>query len=266
MKDLFLNKHLVNILNNGYTVVNNVIAKNECIKLKKIGKKIYKDYGKKIKIKNPLEETIYNLHNKNKKFLKYINFKKTFPIVKKALSIGGYKNNCDIIIRQVAMRNPKKGHAQQLHNDTRIIGCRYPLVIHVIYMLDDFTKDNGATRLVPKSHRKNSYPLNNKVYQNEKKIYGKQGDALLFDASLWHGSSKKIKEQDRWGMIFSYSRWFLKPDFDFNKNTPDKIFKKLNKNQKTLLGFKSNPMKDEFTRASSLSNKFEKPSKYKLPN
>ena len=77
---------------------------------------------------------------------------------------------------------------------------------------------------------------------------------------------KKIKEQDRWGMIFSYSRWFLKPDFDFNKNTPDKIFKKLNKNQKILLGFKSNPMKDEFTRASSLSYKFEKPSKYKLPN
>ena len=36
---------------------------------------------------------------------------------------------------------PKKGHAQQLHNDTRITGCKYPLVIHAMYMLDDFTKN-----------------------------------------------------------------------------------------------------------------------------
>ena len=121
------------------------------------------------------------------------------------------------------MRNPLRGHSQQLHNDTRIVGCKFPLAVHIVYMIDDFTTTNGATRLVPKSYLKNTYAENGKVYRNEKIIIGKKGSALIFNASVWHGSSKKISDDERWAMIFSYSRWFLKPDFDFNKNTPLKI-------------------------------------------
>ena len=132
-------------------------------KLKNIGKKIYKKYKNKNKIKNPLEETIYNLHNKDEIYIKYICHKKLYRIVKSVLSEGSYNNECDINIRQIAMRNPKKGHAQQLHNDTRIAGCRYPLVIHIIYMLDDFTEKNGATRVVSRSHLKDNFAKNKKL-------------------------------------------------------------------------------------------------------
>mgnify|MGYP001177060356 CR=1 FL=1 len=259
-------KHVKKILKDGYTIVDDLVSLTECEKIKKITKKLYKKYKNSIVVNNPLEQTIYNLHNKNPIFLKYIDYKKTIDIIKKTLSLGSYENSDDIIIRQTAMRNPLKGHAQQLHNDVRIVGCKFPLVIHVIYMIDDFTLFNGGTRLVPKSHLKEEYAKNGKVYKNERIITGKKGSALIFNASSWHGSAKKINDDERWGMIFSYSRWFLKSDFDFNKNTPLKVYNKLTLNQKKLMGFNFNPSKDEFTRSSAKSFKPDLPTKYLLPN
>ncbi len=261
-----INSHIKNILNNGFTIIPNVLKKDECQELKEIGKKIYKKYKNKTKITNPLEQTIYNLHNKNEIFLKFLKFEKTFKIINKLLSTGSYKNKSDIIIRQMAMRNPLKGHAQQLHNYTRMAGSSFPLVVHSIYMLDDFTKYNGATRVLPKSQKRKDFARTGKKYKNEKLLIGKKGDVIIFDASLWHGSAKKTNNQERWGMIFSYSRWFLKPDFDYNQNTPKKIFNNLNTDQKKILGFNYNPPKDEFTRSSTISKVSQKPSNYKLPS
>ena len=261
-----LNAHVNNILNDGFSIIRNALKKNECKKLKKIGKKIYKQYEKKIKIKNPLEQTIYNLHNKNKIFIKYIKFEKTFKIIEKVLSSGAYQNKSEIIIRQIAMRNPLKGHAQQLHNDTRIAGGSFPLAIHAIYMLDDFSKRNGATRVVPRSQKRIDFARTGKKYKSEKILTGKIGDVIIFDASVWHGSAKKINDEERWGMIFSYSRWFLKPDFDYTQNTNKKIFNKLSKEQKKILGFNYNPPVDEFTRSSAILRSPQKPTNYKLPS
>lgn len=258
-------KHVKKILNDGYTVIKNVLGKEECKKIKEICKKNYLRYTKLTKIKNPREQTIYNLHNKNDIFLKFIAHKKTFGLAEKLLSIGSYKSSGEIILRQTAARNPLKGNSQQLHNDTRLVGCKYPLVVHMIYMLDDFTKENGATRIVPKSHKRLYYAKNNKIYKDEVLITGKKGSVLIFDASLWHGSSIKTIDEERWGMVFSYSRWFLKPDFDHCINTPKKIYNKLSLFEKSLLGFNSTPRKDEFDRPSARSIKPLKPKKYNLP-
>ena len=260
MKNTKFNKqHINNILEKGYTKIENILKPEECNKIKAITKKLYLNSKNKIKVKNQLEETIYNLHNKGNIFKKFIDHKSIIGIVKETLSIGSFNNDEHIILRLTVARNPKKGHAQQLHNDSRISGSKNPMIIQVIWLLDDFNKYNGATRIVPKSHLKNSFPEENKQYPNEKFLTGKKGSVILFNASMWHGSAEKTSDQERWGMIFSYSRWFLKPSFDFNKNTPIKIYNKLSAYQKELLGFKFNPPKDEFTRRSARSKIPEKP-------
>ena len=254
-----IKQHVNNILKKGYTKIENVSNPKTCDEIKEISKKLYYNSKNKIKIKNPLEETIYNLHNKNNIFKKFIDHKSIIGIVKEVLSAGSFNNNEHIILRQSAVRNPKKGFAQQLHNDSRISGSKNPMIIQVIWLLDEFNKFNGATRVVPKSHLRNDFPKTNNKYSNEKFLTGRKGSVILFNAAMWHGSSEKISNQERWGMIFSYARWFLKPSFDFNKNTPLKIYNKLNTYQKELLGFKFNPPKDEFTRGSARSKKPEKP-------
>jgi len=257
--------HYKNIVRDGYSVIRNVISEKECNKLKKRGQFFFSKYSKFYKNKNKIEQTIYNLHNKDQIFLKYIDHKTIINIVRCLLSRGSYKKKDFIILRQSALRNPIYGHKQQLHNDARVSGAKHPMVIQIIWMLDDFGIRNGATRIVPGSHLIDKFPVNKKKYKNEKLITGKKGSVLILDASVWHGSSKKISHDTRWGMIYSYSRWFLKPSFDFNFNTPEKIYKKMNNSQKELLGFRFNPPKDEFGIISSRSKKFRRPFKYKLP-
>ena len=129
------------------------------------------------------------MHNKNNFFIKYINQKKIISIIKRILSYGSYKNNEDIILRQTALRNPLLGNAQQLHNDTRIIGCKFPLVIHAIYMIDDFTIYNGPTRVIAGSHRFNKYAENNKNYK--RKLLLEKGSVFLLDAFMaWRQNFK----------------------------------------------------------------------------
>lgn len=258
--------YLKQLLKKGFVIIENVISEKECQKIKIIYKKILKKYSNKIKINNPLEEAIYNLHNKDDIFIKYIDHKKIIEIVRSALSFGSYNKNDFIILRQSAIRNPKKGFAQQLHNDTRISGIQKPLIIQAIWMIDNFTSENGGTRILPMSHKIDSFPINKKKYNKELTIEGKKGSVLLLNASVWHGSSRKRNNEDRLGMIFSYTRWFLKPTFDHTKNTPKNIYNKLNNFQKELLGFKFNPPLDEFVRKSVRSNKNIRPRKnYKLP-
>ena len=261
------NKHYLNkLLKDGYVLIENVISNKECFKIKSIYKQLLKKYKNKTKLKNSLEETVYNLHNKNNIFNKYIDHKKVINIIRNALSEGSYNNKDFIILRQSALRNPKKGFAQQLHNDTRISGLNKPLIIQAIWMIDDFTKNNGATRLLPNSQRLNFFPKNKKKYSKEIIIEGKKGSVILLDASVWHGSAKKTNEKDRIGMIFSYCRWFIKPSFEHTLNTPLKVYNKLSNYQRELLGFKFSPPKDEFTRPSSRSKINIKPKKnYNLP-
>ncbi len=259
-------QYLKSLLKYGYVLIDNAISHKECDKIKNVYIKIFKKYKKKIKTKNPLEDAIYNLHNKDDIFLKYIDHKKIIEIVKKSLSVRSYTKNDFIVLRQSAIRNPQKGHAQQLHNDTRIAGINCPLIIQVIWMIDEFNDLNGATRVVPNSHNFNKFPINNKKYKEELIINGNKGSVLLLNASMWHGSSKKVSNDDRLGMIFSYSKWFLKGSFDHTLNTPLKVYRKLNTYQKELLGFKFSPPVDEFTSRSSRSNKNIKPKvDYTLP-
>ena len=89
-----------------------------------------------------------------------------------------------------------------------------------MWALDPFTKSNGATRFVIGSHRFMKFPQNGKVYKGEKVVEVPTGSAIIFNGSLWHGSSQTKKNLTRrWGLICRYARWFCKPSFDFQKNT-----------------------------------------------
>ncbi|MEQ1503368.1 MAG: phytanoyl-CoA dioxygenase family protein [Myxococcota bacterium] len=90
-------------------------------------------------------------------------------------------------------RNPRPGFGQQgLHADAPLRGPDDPVFgLTSLWMLDPFTVDNGATRVVPGSHR----PLRplpkhlaqpNARHPHEVVVTGPAGAVLLFSAHLWH--------------------------------------------------------------------------------
>jgi len=145
-----------------------------------------------------------------------------------------------------------------MHIDSNLPGVGYVLGLQATWLLDDFTSENGATRVVPKSHTRKLFAGDNVIYDDEVVIAGvKKGSIIVFDSSLWHGSSEKITDGERWIIVTNYSRWFMKPSFDQTRNTPVQIYNKLSDDQKKLLGFKFRPPVDEFSRITRISDEFE---------
>ncbi len=90
-------------------------------------------------------------------------------------------------------RNPLPGFGDQgLHADSRPRGRGEPnLVLTALWMLDDFTRDNGATRVVPRSHRllgavPKSFAQPGARHPDEVVVTGAAGSVLVLNGHLWH--------------------------------------------------------------------------------
>ena len=265
-------KYIKKIKKDGYAIIPNLISVSECEKFKYILNKDYEKYKKKyFSNKNTglankkSEKVVFNLHNKNLIWFQLFENKKILNILNIILKEGSYKNSEPYYLNNISARSPLKGHKGQLmHLDSNLAGVNYNIIVNVMWLLDDFNEKNGSTFIVPKSHLKKKYANNNKIIKNKILIKAKKGSVLIFNANLWHGGSKKQDNNSRWAVLLGYARWFIKPSFDYMKNTPKKIFNNLTNKQKSLLGFDLIAPKDEFTRLTRRSSDYEIPENYIL--
>lgn len=97
----------------------------------------------------------------------------------------------------------------------------YPDVItHLVtfWMLTDFTEENGATILVPGSHRKSDHPGERngidpmKPFPGERRMLGKAGTVVALDSRLWHAVAPNITDEDRVAVIIRFAPWWLNLD------------------------------------------------------
>jgi len=101
--------------------------------------------------------------------------------------------------------------AQPIHADDMVIPLdkpHRPIVCNSMWALTDFTEANGATRLVPGSHR-----LANPDYGGDYETVAgemRAGDVLIWDGSLWHGGGANTTGGRRMGMAMNYCAGFIR--------------------------------------------------------
>jgi len=93
------------------------------------------------------------------------------------------------------------GAAQELHVDLTRDDPARPMVGFIL-MIDAFRPDNGATRVVPGSHRWLETPETvvsdrRATYPGEVLACGPAGSLLIFDASVWHGHTANTSAAPR---------------------------------------------------------------------
>ncbi|MBL8238847.1 MAG: phytanoyl-CoA dioxygenase family protein [Bryobacterales bacterium] len=90
---------------------------------------------------------------------------------------------------------PGEQSLQPLHCDMGLVPDeRGNAVFNSIWMLDDFTEENGPTRFVPGSHKSGVLPQAvladaHAPHPEEMVALGKAGDVILTNAHLWHGGT-----------------------------------------------------------------------------
>jgi Phytanoyl-CoA dioxygenase (PhyH) len=102
----------------------------------------------------------------------------------------------------VTYRGPQPGYgAQSLHADDVALSGGDPFrVATAIVPLVDFTTENGATRVVPGSHRE---PLRDapaepdRPHPRERTVTASAGSALVFNGHLWHSGTRNASAARR---------------------------------------------------------------------
>ena len=96
---------------------------------------------------------------------------------------------------------PPGAAAQALHVDVGRHAAEWPLVGFIL-MIDDFRPDNGATRLVPGSHRWPRAPRDSMAdvtVEHDEQVLacGSAGSLVVFNGSTWHGHTANVSNQPR---------------------------------------------------------------------
>lgn len=106
---------------------------------------------------------------------------------------------------------PGQGH-QGLHADW---GGPVPAggyqVCNSIWLLDEFTTRNGATRVVPGSHRSGTAPRlampdPAAAHPGEVQITGRAGTVVIFNSHLWHGGTQNHSDRPRRALHSYFTR------------------------------------------------------------
>lgn len=109
--------------------------------------------------------------------------------------------------------------------------------------------ENGATIIVPGSHRLSRYP-DRAVRGITEVIDCDPGDVIVWDSRIWHGALPNTSGRDRWSLVATFRPWWAKQNYDVVRGLNEEMYAKLTNQQLALLGFLSLAPKDEADRVS----------------
>jgi len=84
-------------------------------------------------------------------------------------------------------------------------------VCNTIWLLDDFSETNGATRIVPRSHHWRKLPQSELAdpaapHPDEVLVLGKAGDVVVMNTHAWHGGTANRTDYPRRALHAFYTR------------------------------------------------------------
>lgn len=133
--------------------------------------------------------------------------------------------------------------AQLLHHDDGMYPIprpRPPLSAATIWAIDAFTDDNGATVVVPESHRWDS---DRRPTEDDRQIsvVMPPGSCVFFVGTLWHGGGANHTDQSRLAITAQYCEPWLRPQENFTLSTPRETVQLVSEDLRRMLGYSIHP-------------------------
>jgi ectoine hydroxylase-related dioxygenase (phytanoyl-CoA dioxygenase family) len=126
-----------------------------------------------------------------------------------------------------------------VHRDIKFFSKDLPIMLNGLVLLDDFTVENGATMLLPNSHKIEEKPTDDYFVNQCIRAVGKKGDILLFNSNIWHCSAPNKTTERRRAIPMTFSKSCMKQMFDYTKSIETEIRYNFSEEMKQLLGFDS---------------------------
>lgn len=216
-------KAIADIADQGYAILENVIAAPLVRELADSIRRIEAETGAAPR-GNPAEGyatfRTYNLLAKDAVFQQMPVHPEILPVVEEAL-----EPNC-LLSGMTAIDIGPGEKAQPIHPDDLVMSVprpHPPLMCTTLWALSDFTEANGATRIIPGSHKESGLPDFAKPPESIPAEMA-AGSVLVIDGALWHGGGANTTADEwRLGVNVQYCAGFIRTQQNHYLGIPPEI-------------------------------------------
>ncbi len=128
-------------------------------------------------------------------------------------------------------------YGNRIHVDSPRWVPGYAFNVGVMWALDDFTGDNGATQVLPGSHHSPATPSAEFFDRHCVRLTCGAGSMIVFDGRLFHRAGENRTGTWRHALTMNACRSFMKQRFDWVRFIPGSIAEGLSPQARRIVGF-----------------------------
>ena len=228
--------HLEELEQKGYVILEEVLDRQRIDALRR---QLEPHLDRRLFGRNPFEghktQRVYGLLSKSRLFDPLVEHPAVMAACESTLGAGFL-----LSVAHAILIHPGEA-SQNLHFDDSFYPLPRPrpaLGVSTIWALDDFTEDNGATRLVPGSHRWNGQQPDESAAQP---VIMPAGSLLIFLGTLYHGGGENRSAGTRLGLTIQYCPPWARQQENFILGVPAGEVPQLSERIQQLIGYGIHP-------------------------
>jgi len=234
-----MNKEEIDIFNYqmetvGYYVYENFISDNLCDIFKKNIAFELENYQSYNTERSKLDQ--YHLHNL---LCKYLPIAKLLEDKRLDLLLSQLLGEHWIMYAFTSSSCPpmSTNYGGRIHVDSPRWINNYSTNIGILWALDDFTIENGATHVLPGSHHSKNIPPHDHFKENSIQVKCNKGSLVIFNARVVHSTGFNTTEKWRHALTMNACRSYMKQRMDWVRFIPNNISDNLNPLARRIIGF-----------------------------
>ncbi len=219
----------------GYVVFENLLTDDECGQIRDVVRPWLGQTGRNT-FEGRRTQRIYSLLSRTRLCDRLVDHPRVLAVLDRLL-MPNY------LLSALQAINIQPGESAQLaHHDDGFYPVprpREPLAAATIWAIDEFSADNGATVLVPGSHRwgkRRPGPDDHTL-----PVEMPAGSCVFFVGTLWHGGGANTTDRDRLAVTAQYCQPWLRPMEPFTLSIPRDIARAVSDDIRRMLGYSIHP-------------------------
>lgn len=229
-----IDEHIYHMETRGYSVFPNFFSNSICDELKKHLNHEVENY---VPFGN--ERSILDKYHMHDLLCKNLIFAKTLEDIRLQQIVAAILGDFWIMYAYTSSSVPAKGsnYGGRIHVDSPRYIQNYTTNVGVLWALDDFTLENGGTKLLPASHHSSKVPSEELFEKNCITVTCPKGTLLVFNARVFHRAGVNNTNNIRHSLTMNVCRPYMKQRCDWVRFLPIEITSQLNSQARRIIGF-----------------------------
>ncbi|MDC0663688.1 phytanoyl-CoA dioxygenase family protein [Marinobacter sp. SS21] len=223
------------LMRDGYVIIENLIPRETCAAIKSEGLALLGQTGRNA-FEGHQTQRVYNVLSKTRLTDQLATHPRFLGLMDRLFEPG-------FLLSQSQIINILPGEAPQgLHHDDgfyRLPRPRQPLGAATVWAIDDFTEDNGATVIVPGSHRWGD----DRIAKRDEAISAVMpaGSVVFFLGTTWHGGGENHSKAARFAITHQYCEAYMRQQENYLLELSKDTVRSLSPELQALVGYSIYP-------------------------